>query len=60
LGRYAKLPDQRSGDDFLPGQCCSEPAWFLFGIERIFERLAENLDGSLPKGENWHQALLFK
>jgi hypothetical protein len=33
---------------------------FYSGIERIFERLAETLDGSLPKGENWHQALLVQ
>ncbi len=33
---------------------------FYSGIERIFERLAETLDGNLPKGENWHQALLVQ
>lgn len=33
---------------------------FYSGIERIFERLVETLDGNLPKGENWHQALLVQ
>lgn len=33
---------------------------FYSGLERILERLAETVDGSLPKGENWHQALLVQ
>jgi len=31
---------------------------FYNGIERIFERIAVTLDGSLPAGERWHQLLL--
>jgi len=31
---------------------------FYNGVERIFERIAVTLDGSLPKGEHWHQELL--
>lgn len=31
---------------------------FYTGIERIFCRLAEDLEGGLPKGENWHSTLL--
>jgi hypothetical protein len=31
---------------------------FYSGTERIFELIAANVDDILPKGENWHQALL--
>jgi hypothetical protein len=50
----------RSGDDFYLDSVALNLHGFYSGIERIFERLAETLDGSLPKGENWHQALLIQ
>ena len=31
---------------------------FYSGVEKIFERIAINIDKSLPKGENWHIELL--
>ncbi len=31
---------------------------FYCGIERIFERIAEELNGGIPEGENWHIQLL--
>lgn len=31
---------------------------FYNGVERIFERIAVTLNGSLPNGEHWHQELL--
>lgn len=31
---------------------------FYGGLERIFELIAAVIDGTKPKGENWHQALL--
>ena len=31
---------------------------FYSGIEKIFERIAINIDNHLPKGENWHIELL--
>ena len=31
---------------------------FYSGIERIFELIAVNVDGTRPEGENWHQNLL--
>lgn len=49
-----------SGDDFYLDSVALNLHGFYSGIERIFERLAETLDGSLPKGENWHQALLVQ
>lgn len=51
---------RRSGDDFYLDSVALNLHGFYSGIERIFVRLAETLDGSLPKGENWHQVLLVQ
>lgn len=51
---------RRSGDDFYLDSVALNLHGFYSGIERIFERLAETLDGKLPQGENWHQALLVQ
>lgn len=32
---------------------------FYSGIERLFERIAVQVDGRLPQGANWHKALLL-
>lgn len=31
---------------------------FYCGVERIFKRIAEELNGGIPEGENWHIQLL--
>lgn len=31
---------------------------FYCGVERVFERIAEELNGGIPEGENWHIQLL--
>jgi hypothetical protein len=31
---------------------------FYSGVERIFEKIASSIDGSVPSGLNWHQELL--
>jgi len=31
---------------------------FYTGIERVFERIATNLDGEIPRGDTWHKDLL--
>ena len=31
---------------------------FYTGIERVFEKIAINLDGGIPGGESWHRDLL--
>jgi hypothetical protein len=31
---------------------------FYSGLERIFEKIASAVDGSVPQGVNWHQELL--
>lgn len=33
---------------------------FYCGIEKIFERIAINVDNNMPKGEDWHIKLLFQ
>jgi hypothetical protein len=50
----------RSGDNFYLDSVALNLHGFYSGLERIFERLAETLDGSLPKGKNWHRALLVQ
>jgi hypothetical protein len=49
-----------SGDDFYLDSVALNLHGFYSGIERIFEKLAETVDGSLPTGENWHQVLLIQ
>ena len=31
---------------------------FYSGLERLFEKISSAIDGSMPQGANWHQALL--
>jgi hypothetical protein len=31
---------------------------FYNGLERVFENIAKEIDGYLPRGEQWHQELL--
>lgn len=33
---------------------------FYSGIERVFEKLASTIDGSIPSAANWHQELLVQ
>lgn len=49
---------KRSGDDYYLDGVALNLHGFYNGLERIFERVATILDGSLPQGENWHQLLL--
>lgn len=49
---------KHTGDDhYIDGVALNLHCYYS-GIERIFELVAENIDGSLPRGENWHQVLL--
>jgi hypothetical protein len=49
---------KRSGDDYYLDGVALNLHGFYNGLERIFERIAAVLDGTLPQGENWHQLLL--
>lgn len=49
---------ERSGDDYYLDGVALNLHGFYNGLERIFERTAVVVDGSVPQGENWHQVLL--
>ena len=49
---------ERAADDFYLDSVALNLHGFYSGLERIFEVIASNLDGSRPEGENWHQQLL--
>lgn len=49
---------KRSGDDYHLDSVALNLHGLYTGMERIFERIAVTVDGSKPKGENWHKALL--
>jgi hypothetical protein len=50
----------RSNDDFYRDSVALNLHGWYSGLERLFVLIAENIDGGLPKGENWHQALLLQ
>jgi hypothetical protein len=47
-----------SEDDFYLDSVALNLHGLYSGLERIFQRIAEILDGDIPKGENWHKVLL--
>jgi hypothetical protein len=49
---------QQSGDDLYLDGVALNLHGFYNGLERLFERIATTIDGSLPQGANWHQVLL--
>jgi hypothetical protein len=49
---------QRSQDDYYLDGVALNLHSFYAGIERLFEMIAETVDGSVPQGANWHQLLV--
>jgi hypothetical protein len=49
---------RRLDDDYYLDGVALNLHGFYSGLERIFTLIAETIDGSLPKGENWHLLLL--
>ena len=45
-------------DDFYIDSVALNLHGFYSGIERLFEKIAGTIDGSVPGGANWHQELL--
>ena len=45
-------------DDFYLDSVALNLHGFYSGLERIFEKIAVSVDGSVPEGANWHQELL--
>jgi hypothetical protein len=48
----------QTNDDYYLDSVALNLHGFYSGVERIFELVAENVEGKLPQGENWHQLLL--
>ena len=49
---------KKRGDDFYLDSVALNLHGFYSGLERIFEKIATSVDGSVPEGANWHQELL--
>jgi len=49
---------QASHDDYFLDGVALNLHGFYSGLERIFEKVAVTVDGSVPGGANWHQELL--
>lgn len=49
---------QRSADDFYLDSVALNLHGFYAGLERLFELIAATVDGTVPRGANWHQVLL--
>ena len=47
-----------SGDNYYLDGVALNLHGFYSGLERVFELIADNVDGKRPQGENWHQELL--
>ena len=45
-------------DDFYLDSVALNLHGFYSGVERLFEKIACSIDGSMPEGANWHQELL--
>lgn len=61
LNELAKLKDEKDGlnlESAHPRTVGSVLHDFYTGMERIFSRIAKELEGGLPKGEDWHKELL--
>lgn len=49
---------QRSADDLYVDGVALNLHGFYAGVERLFEMIASTIDGTVPRGANWHQMLL--
>lgn len=51
---------RRSGDDFYLDSVALNLHGFYAGLERLFELIADAVDGTMPRGADWHQVLLYQ
>jgi hypothetical protein len=49
---------KKGEDDFYLDSVALNLHGFYSGLERIFEKIAASVDGSVPEGANWHKELL--
>jgi hypothetical protein len=54
----AKAQD-RQDEDYLDGVALNLHGFYA-GVERIFEEIARQIDGSIPAGSEWHRHLLMQ
>jgi hypothetical protein len=50
----------KQDDDFYLDSVAQNLHAFYSGLERIFEKLASTIDGTVPTAANWHQELLIQ
>ncbi len=50
----------RTADDYYLDSVALNLHGFYTGLERIFERIANLIDGTVPEGEDWHRKLLLQ
>jgi DNA-binding HxlR family transcriptional regulator len=48
----------KQNDDYYLDSVALNLHAFYSGLERVFEKLASTIDGSVPSAANWHQELL--
>ena len=49
---------QQSDDDLYLDAVALNLHGFYSGLERLFELISANIDGTVPQGANWHRVLL--
>ncbi|MBZ0169693.1 hypothetical protein MELA_01124 [Candidatus Methylomirabilis lanthanidiphila] len=52
------LRAERSADDLYLDSVALNLHGFYAGLERLFQTIAAAVDGTMPRGANWHQVLL--
>ncbi|MDO8545164.1 MAG: hypothetical protein Q7S40_32390 [Opitutaceae bacterium] len=50
----------RTADDYYLDSVALNLHALYTGLERIFERIANRIDGGVPQGEDWHRKLLLQ
>lgn len=56
--RYARLASVSSDPEPLIDAAALQLHAFYTGVERVFDNIARELDGSVPSGRRWHRELL--
>lgn len=62
IGEMTEIMDKvKNEPDFITTRAAGSIIHdFYCGVEKIFERIALNIDGSMPQGEDWHTKLLLQ
>jgi hypothetical protein len=56
--RLGMEKSKTQSDDFYLDSVALNLHGFYSGVERLFEKIAATIDGSVPDSANWHQELL--